>query len=185
MRTLVCILSICATICAVACTDAVHSPLRPTAVSVTQAQTPAQSGSDLPFHGSFTIGTSGTFNCPPTCPPTLLTVNGTLNGTATHLGQFAADSVEAVNLATATSTGTMTLTAANGDQLFATTAGAEESFVPPNISTVRVVAEIQGGTGRFSGASGSLTIRYTAAINFAAQTSAGEGSIDGHLNLNR
>jgi hypothetical protein len=185
MRTVVSLVFVCTSIGSAACSDAPESPLRPTAVSVTQPQTQAQSGTDLPFGGSFTISTTGTVNCPPTCPPTVLTVHGTLNGTATHLGRLTAVSVEAVNLAAATSTGTLTLTAANGDQLFARTAGAEESFVPPNISTVRILAEIVGGTGRFSSGTGSLTIRYTAAIDFAAQTSAGDGSIEGRLDLNR
>ena len=185
MRTVVSLLFVSTSIGAAACSDALEPPLRPNAVSATQATTQAQNGTDLPFGGSFTISTTGTVNCPPTCPPTVLTVHGTLNGTATHLGRFTAVSVEAVDLAAATSTGTLTLTAANGDQLSAKTAGAEESFMPPNISTVRIVAEIVGGTGRFSSATGSLTIRYTAAIDFAAQTSAGDGSIEGRLNLNR
>ena len=89
-----------------------------------------------------------------------------------------------MNPATATSTGTFHLTAANGDQLFATTAGGEDQFTPPNVSHVTVVATITGGTGRFASATGTFTVERTATINFAAGTSTATGSFEGYINFN-
>jgi hypothetical protein len=146
---------------------------------------PAEGGTELPFRGSFTLATSGEVNCPPTCPPTTLTITGNQEGTATHLGRFTATSVNTVDLATTMSTGTFTFTAANGDQLFTTTAGQETAFIPPNISHVTFNAEIVGGTGRFAGATGTFIIRTIGAIDFAAATSTGTGTFEGHINLNK
>jgi len=89
-----------------------------------------------------------------------------------------------VSLANSTSTGTFNLTAANGDQLFATTAGGQDQFTPPNVSHVTLVATIVGGTGRFASATGTFTVERTATINFAAGTSTAVGSFDGHISLN-
>jgi hypothetical protein len=174
------------------------SPTSPTSTSLAQpSQAPpvaaaAQAdevqnagASELPFSGSFRLQTSGSFNCPPTCPPTTLIVRGTVAGTATYLGRFSGSYEDLVDLATVSSTGTFTLTAANGDQLFTTTVGREDQFTPPNISHVTVIATIVGGTGRFAGATGSLTIEHTSAIDFQAATSTGSGTIRGHISLAR
>ena len=146
-------------------------------------QTQAQHGS-APFKGSFTGESRGVVNCPPTCPPTALTVSGTDEGTATHLGRFAAAFVDVVDLATQTSTGTIEFTAANGDRLFATTAGGQDAFTPPNISHVTLVATIIGGTGRFAGATGLFTIEFAQTIDLANGTASSSGSFVGHINLN-
>ena len=146
------------------------------------AQTQAQNGAELPFGGSFTSRTSAVTDCPPTCPPTTLRITGNEEGTATHLGRFTATSVDIVDTMTNTGTGTFNFTAANGDQLFATTASVENELIPPNISHVTLSAEIVGGTGRFAGATGAFTIRLIQTIDFATATSIGTGSFDGHIN---
>ena len=98
------------------------------------------------------------------------------------LGRFTAVSVDTVDVATATATGTMNFTAANGDRLMTTTIGGEDEFTPPNISSVRAVAPtIVGGTGRFANATGTFTVRYRGAIDFANGTSSGAGSFEGHI----
>jgi hypothetical protein len=135
-------------------------------------------GTELPFSGSFTTATSGVFT-----PPSTLTITGTATGNATHFGRFTATTVDVVNTTNATSTGTYFLTAANGDQLFTTTVGGEEEFIPPNISRIRLVATIVGGTGRFASTTGTFTINSTIAVDFAAGTSSGSGSFDGHIIL--
>lgn len=137
-------------------------------------------GTELPFRGSYTINTNGVFT-----PPSTLTINGTATGEATHLGRFSATFVDVVNTTTATSTGTYVLTAASGDELFATTAGGQDQFIPPNISHITLVATIVGGTGRFSGATGTFIIRTVSAIDFATATSSGSGSFEGHIDLNK
>jgi hypothetical protein len=182
---------VCLCLSLAACTG--QAPASPTSPSLAPAA-PAHSdapgstaqasgAAELPFKGSFTITTTGTVNCPPTCPPTTLRVEGREEGTATHLGRFTAVSVDTVDMATATATGTFDFTAANGDRLLTTTTGGEDQFVPPNISHVSVVATIVGGTGRFAGATGTLTIRYVGEIDFANGRSSGSGSIDGHIVL--
>lgn len=161
------------------------SPTSPTAATAAPVQTQAQSGTQLPFRGSYTGETTGTVNCPPTCPPTLLTVSGTHTGEATQLGRFTAASVDEVSLATTASTGTFTFTAANGDQLLTETTGSEDEFIPPNISRVTLIATIVGGTGRFAAATGAFAIRFTGTIDFASGTSSQTGSFEGYINLNR
>lgn len=179
---------------AAACNQGFESPTSPTSApsapppaqgSGASAQTQAMGGTSLPFSGSFTMATRGEVNCPPTCPPTTLRITGTEEGTASHLGSFTAVSLDIVDLATATATGTLTLTAADGDKLFTTTAGGEEQFIPPNLSIVRALATINGGTGRFEGATGTFTMLYRLEIDFQSATSTGAGTFEGLLNLNR
>jgi hypothetical protein len=190
MRPIVLSLSVFAAACGAAGLD---SPTSPTSAAVSPAsagpggpvQTQAQNGSDLPFQGSFTGQSSSVVDCPPICPPTTHTVSGTDEGTATHLGRFSATFVDVVDMATATSTGTIDFTAANGDHLFTTTAGGQEAFTPPNISSVRLVATITGGTGRFAGATGTFTVRFTQEIDFANATASIFGDLQGYITLNK
>jgi hypothetical protein len=186
------VLGVCAL--AAACSQGFESPNSPTSAlsarplaegSGAGAQTQATGGTSLPFSGSFTMATRGELNCPPTCPPTTLRISATEEGTASHLGSFTAVSLDIVDLATATGTGTLTLTAANGDKLFTTTAGGEEQFIPPNLSLVRTVATITGGTGRFQGATGTFTLRYRLEIDFQSATSTGAGTFEGIFNLDK
>jgi hypothetical protein len=58
-------------------------------------------------------------------------------------------------------------------------------FTPPNISHVTVTATIVGGTGRIAGATGTLTIEHTSAIDFQTGTSTGSGTIGGRISLAR
>lgn len=170
-----------------------HSPASPTSTTTAllgserqegSTQTQARNGSTLPFRGSFTGRTSGTVNCPSTCPPTTLTVRGTAAGTASHLGRFTAAVEEVVDIPTAMSSGTIEFTAANGDRLLAATVGGEVGFTPPNISHIEQTATITGGSGRFSRASGTFTIRFTQIIDFANGTATLSGSFEGFINMN-
>jgi hypothetical protein len=144
------------------------------------SQTLAQAGSELPFKGSFTRESHAVFE-----PPITLVITGTEAGTAAHLGRFSATSEDRVNTTNVTSTGTFNFTAANGDQLWTTTSGVENESVPPNVSKVTLAATIIGGTGRFAGATGGLTIRFTEVIDFATSSATGSGEIEGKVNLNR
>ena len=114
-----------------------------------------------------------------------MSVTGTQEGTATHLGRFTAVQTERVDLATSAATGTYAFTAADGDQLVATTVSQGEPLVPPNLSTINGTGTIVSGTGRFAGATGSFSYRLTHAIDFASGTSTGSGSFEGSLDLNR
>jgi hypothetical protein len=184
MRLVIVTLSVCAL--SAGCSG-LNSPTAPSGGSSAipgLSQTQARSGTDLPFRGSFTFSGGGAVNCPPTCPPTTLQVTNTHVGEATQMGRFTATSVDLVDLATAAGTGTFNFTAANGDQLFTETSGGEDSFVPPNVSHITLVARIVGGTGRFAQASGTFTLQSTTTIDFSTNTGTGHGSFEGQISLN-
>ena len=164
---------------AAACSD--QGSTSPTSPASAGLASPAQSRSatELPSRGSLSAAEKAVV-----APPNLL-AQGTGEGNATHLGRFTLTTAEVVNLATATGTGTFNLTAANGDRLFATTAGGEDQFTPPNVSHVTLVATIVGGTGRFASSTGTFIIERTGTINFAAGTSTAIGSFDGYIDLNK
>lgn len=167
----VCVLT---TACSGLYSDSPTSP--PNAISAL-SRSQGKSDAQFPFRGSFTMHSSGV----PT-PPTLH-ITGTAEGTATALGRFTAAVTDVVDMATTQSTGTFNFTAANGDQLFTTTAGSEDAFVPPNVSHVTLDATIVGGTGRFAAAAGTFTIRWVGTIDFATGTSTAAGSFDGQIDL--
>ena len=139
----------------------------------------------MPIRGTYTFSTTGESNCPPTCPPTIVIATGEATGIASHLGRFTATFVDTIDLAAATGTGTFNFTAADGSQLFMETTGGEDLFTPPNISHVTETATIVGGTGRFAGATGTLTIEFTQELDFATQRGEGSGSFEGHINLGK
>jgi hypothetical protein len=170
------VLGLC--LCAVACSGpTLDSATSPSAVPGDTAQSGATG--PLPLHGTFTLATRGVVAFP------TLTVTGTAQGTATQLGRFTATSHEVVNMLTSTGTGTFVFTAANGDQLTTTVAGGEVGFTPPNVSTVEEVGTIVGGTGRFAGATGTFTLGYTSAIDYASGTSTGSGAFRGQIILKK
>ena len=162
-------------IVAAACSGQGSLPTSPSATGPLQAQP----GTELPFQGTFTRQSFAVFE-----PPITLVITGTQTGTATHLGRFTAASVDRVNTTNNTGTGTFNFTAANGDQLLTTTNGAENEFVPPNVSKVTVNATIVGGTGRFAGAGGAITLRITETIDFVTNRSTGSGTFEGSISLN-
>jgi hypothetical protein len=164
------VLGVC--VFAAACNgESLNSVTSPTSASVGLAQTQAQSGTDLPFRGSFT---SVTEFVPP--DPN---ARGTITGTASHVGQFVAIFTGVVEGNTAA--GTFTLAAANGDQLSGTWEGVGE-FVGPGQVRLTEEATIASGTGRFAGASGAFTI--VRVENISATGGAGNGTLDGHIDLN-
>lgn len=155
------------------------SPTSPTSATSALSGAQAQSIGQFPFRGSFTMRSSGAV------APPFLTVTGTGEGTATALGRFTLAVRQVVDMTTARGTGTVHFTAANGDQLFTTTTGAEDAFVPPNVSHVTLVATIVGGTGRFAAAAGTFTLRYVGTIDFATNTSTESGSFEGRIDLKK
>lgn len=78
-------------------------------------------------------------------------------GTATHVGRFEVQQNQCVNLATgAVTDGASTLTAANGDEIYATYGGQFVLLEPP---TLDLVYRLSGGTGRFTHAQGEMNVR--------------------------
>jgi hypothetical protein len=82
-------------------------------------------------------------------------------------------------LATGSATGSISLTAANGDRLDATFIGQATPTSEPNVVTIEEVATISGGTGRFAGSTGTFTIRRL----LTRVTGVSSGSFDGTINL--
>ena len=133
------------------CSQLPTSPTAPDGTAMAEEATQARGGTDLPFRGSF----EG-HEVDQVVPPNLL-VNGTAEGTATQLGRYTATFTVVVTLATSSSTGSIALVAANGDELVGTLTG-QGTAIAPNVAHIIENVTITGGTGRFAGASGSFTI---------------------------
>jgi hypothetical protein len=122
-----------------------------------------RSGTTRPFTGSCTL----TFTAPSfPLPPILHQVDvGTCR--FTHLGLTDFYGEQDINLAAGSQSGWRTLTAANGDELYATHVGTSAPAGPGLVSFVAQLT-IVGGTGRFAGATG--TARGVGLANLAART---------------
>jgi hypothetical protein len=108
-----------------------------------------------------------------------------LTGQATQLGQFKLVIESAVNFTVfpVTGSGTFTFTAANGDKLVAAQTGSSR-LLAPGVVLITEVATVdpERSTGRFAGATGSLTAerRADAATGVTGITS---GSFEGTITL--
>lgn len=91
-------------------------------------------------------------------PPQTLAVHGTVMGIAPHLGRFTMIYYLTVTLANGTSTGTGQLIAADGSTITGTVTGSSAPG-EPGIAIITEVYMITGGTGRFTGASGTFTVQ--------------------------
>ena len=89
--------------------------------------------------------------------PTLY-VDGNGSGNATQLGRYAISYQAEVNIPTLSGPVSATLTAANGDQLFAEGWGQATPTGKPNQVSIVEEYTITGGTGRFAGATGNFTV---------------------------
>lgn len=98
-------------------------------------------------------------------------------GTASHLGRFTVVGDFTLNLATASGGGTTTYTAANGDILTATTTG--QAVVGQGTAVVTETVTITGGTGRFEGATGTLTV----VRRIVQATGVSTGTMDGTITI--
>jgi hypothetical protein len=167
---------LCLSVLAAACSG--ETPTSPTTSSPTTdraATNEARAATELPLQGSFVGQEFQQFQ-----PPSTLFARVAARGNATHLGLFTLALDATVDLLTATAVGTITLTAANGDQIFATHTGRVVGQVEGGLN-IEETATITGGTGRFAGATGS----YTAPRFHDSATLATDGSIQGTISLNR
>jgi hypothetical protein len=106
----------------------------------------------------------------------IASVNRDGTGTATYLGKYTEHMTLQVNVLTMSSTGAATFTAANGDTLSATVVGQATRIGPTVLSIVEVYT-ITGGTGRFAGATGNLTLESTVEQTTGVSTGTLSGSI--------
>lgn len=78
-------------------------------------------------------------------------------GQGTLVGRFTTEGELLVNTDTFEFTGTNTLTAANGDQIFIEITGMLTPTANPGVFVISVETEFVGGTGRFENATGGFT----------------------------
>jgi hypothetical protein len=108
----------------------------------------------LPLKGSET----GTFRLLSPCETGGMILEVTGTGHTTRLGNYSGRYRECLDPATGAVTGgTFTLTAANGDKVFGTYSGQARPTDTPNVVVYEDPGVITGGTGRFAGASGTMT----------------------------
>jgi hypothetical protein len=94
-------------------------------------------------------------------PPDSIAVDGNIPGLATHLGEFTYSYKVLVSIQDGSATGTGELIAANGDRVFLSITGQGEPIGTdvPNLNSIVEIDSITGGTGRFAGAIGGVTVR--------------------------
>ena len=112
-------------------------------------------------------------------PPTTLTAAVSGVGQASQLGRYALLMQVEVDLITETSAGTFSIDTANGDQLTGTVTGVGADSVEENVFLLTEILTIEGGTGRFEGASGTITLVRLA----NSVTHLGVGTLDGTVTL--
>jgi hypothetical protein len=151
------------------------------AVALTVLAAPAAAGSQVPFRGTLE-GVETTTSITPGIPPIppMANIQGTGTGRASHLGLFTYDNPHVVNLGTRHAIGSWVFTAANGDTVIADVVGDATivSGTPPfAILSIVETLTITGGTGRFTGATGSVTVERSVDQTTGATTGSFEGTI--------
>jgi hypothetical protein len=98
----------------------------------------------------------GTFQGSDTVTGATLVTGATGHGT--HLGQFSFTQNVTLNFTNLTDAGSAQWEAANGDIIYATVVGSAAPSDNPDYLKITEIQTITGGTGRFAGAHGSLTV---------------------------
>jgi hypothetical protein len=101
-------------------------------------------------------------------------------GWATHVGRYQYSALECFNPAAGTFAGDATITAADGATLSGHYAGTVAGTNDPNVITYAEDFIVDGGTGRFAGASGHLTVDGLANLATGAYGQSLAGSLTGH-----
>jgi hypothetical protein len=107
-------------------------------------------------------------------PPNVL-VTGSGSANATQLGLYTVSYQLQVNVPPGFGSGFSQFVAANGDTLFAAVLGKSTPTEVPNVITIVEQHTITGGTGRFEGASGNITVErvLNRATGFSSGTMSG------------
>jgi hypothetical protein len=106
----------------------------------------------------FTGQDSGTFEfTQDSCTAGLAPLRTHTAGTATLIGAYSFETQECFDNATLTFSGSFTITAANGDRLSGAYAGHVTGFLDEVTAVSVFTATVTGGTGRFAGATGTLS----------------------------
>lgn len=118
------------------------------------------------------------FTAPPLPPPLVFRQTDTGACVISSLGRLELVSVQDINFAAGTQTGTRTFTAANGDKLYATNVGTSAPTAPGRIG-FEATLTFTGGTGHFEHAAGHASVRGEA--NMATRTAS--FAIDGWISF--
>lgn len=106
----------------------------------------------------FTGRDSGTFEfTQDSCAAGLVPLRTHTTGTATLIGAYSFETQECFDNATLTFSGSFTITAPNGDRLSGAYAGNVTAFLDEVTAVSVFTATVTGGTGRFAGATGTLS----------------------------
>jgi hypothetical protein len=89
-----------------------------------------------------------------------LLLNSAGAGTAVPIGRFTYTAKSTVELANGREAGDIQLVAANGDVINGVLVGLGTPTGTPNLTHVTELVTITGGTGRFQGATGNLTLDF-------------------------
>lgn len=132
---------------------------------------PATAAAALPFKGTLQSVESYVVNFP------IMSVTAGGSGHATHLGLYTIRYEVEVNLLTLAGAGSAQIISANGDVLYAELAGQASPTEVSDVFQVVEVFTITGGTGRFAGASGSITLDRTVNTLTGVTSGTFEGNI--------
>ena len=140
-----------------------------TPILLTIVSLPALAANQVPVHGTFgtTFSLTPLVCTDPADPATCVVFDAPVKGTGrvSHLGNSTVRIEQTVDFTTnpAVLVGTITITAANGDQLFGTSSATASSPDAAGIATLAGTYVFTGGTGRFAGVHGSAS--FTGAAN--------------------
>jgi hypothetical protein len=101
-------------------------------------------------------------------------------GWATHVGRYEYSALECFNPDAGTFAGAATITAADGATLSGHYAGTVAGTDDPNVITYAEAFVVDGGTGRFAGASGHLAVDGLANLATGAYSQSLAGSLTDH-----
>ena len=110
-------------------------------------------------------------------PPGTFVADGSGGGIATLLGLFTLTWKFTVIIADGTGSGPVHFVAANGDEIFTTSAGTSEPTSTPGVFHIVEVQTITGGTGRFANAKGSFIVDRLTDLNTGLTSGSFHGTV--------
>ena len=145
-------------------------------LATTAFAAPAAAKGPVPFKGSIQSVENTVFE-----PPATLHIDANGSGNATHLGRYAVTYQVEVDNSTGMGVGSLTFVAANGDSIFADGLGQGNPSDVPGVNRIVERYTITGGTGRFTGATGSFTVERLLTL----ESGVSSGRFDGQIVIPR
>ena len=142
-----------------------------TVLMSTTLAAPARGVRELPLRGSIEAVESYAVNFP------IMSVTASGSGNASQLGRFTVSYAVEVNLVTIAGIGSAEFVAANGDSIYATGTGQATETGTPGVFDIVENYTITGGTGRFAGAGGTITLDRVVDTNTGATSGVISGTI--------